>query len=551
MVVLISTILCVETIFAQDAPEACENESVVSFSIIHPWHDDVPAGEIRCLVIDVKIGEKVRAVVEIEEKPPFTGARVELFSHGNTEPILNPVFGNVNRQVITWEAKSTGPHYLVLRDFWTMRGTVSTISTRVWLQATHTPDEVSAQEKSLKNDPRVKWLQDNATSVRSINSGDNDFSDLEPLHDALKDVRLVLLGEADHGSGSDFLAKTRLVKFLHQELGFDVLAMEAPMYDMTVAWDSLKSGAPARESFALGALGQWHGSEQMQPLIEYISKESAGNQPLELAGFDNQPQMASVRFFVDDLTGFLTEQGVDSPLIDPESAEYGILEALAEVRYRQGIEQIPDETKRNRFLSALDDVVESVSKLEGEGVRLWNRVLRSFAFHARRVFAPAEGVSFWEAAALRNEQMAENLIWLKKEWYPDRKIIAWAANAHVMRLSDIPPAGGSGPSMGYSIGETFGSESYVIAMVSYQDDRKSIVPDQHILPEFEELMEAAGFEYGFLDIRQTAHDGYWTSIPFPARAAFGHVTEEKKWNEILDAFFFIRNQERSRPIGNP
>jgi len=550
MFVLISSILCVETIFAQDVPKACENESVVPFSIIHPWHDDVPPGEIRCLVIDVKIGEKVRAVVEIEEKPPFTGARVELFLPGDTEPILNPMFGNVNRQVITWEAKSTGPHYLVLRDFWTMRGNVSTISTRVWLQAIHTPDEVVAQKNSLKNDPRVKWLQDNAISVRSIDSGDYDFSDLEPLRDAFKDVRLILLGEADHGSGSDFLAKTRLVKFLHQELGFDVLAMEAPMYDMAIVWDSLKAGAPARESFALGVIPHWRGSEQMQPLIEYISKEVAGNQPLELAGFDNQPQMASVRFFADDLTGFLTEQGVDSPLIDPESAEYGILEALAEVRYRQGIEPIPDETKRNRFLSALDDVVESVSRLEGEGVRLWNRVLHSFAFHARRVFAPADGISIWEATRLRNEQMAENLIWLANERYPDRKIVAWAANSHIIRLSDIPPLAGSGPSMGYSIGETFGSEGYVIAMVSYQDDRKRIVPDQHILPEFEELMEAAGFEYGFLDIRQTAHDGYWTSNPFLSRPQ-GHVTEEKNWSEILDAFFFIRNQERSRPIGNP
>jgi len=549
MIVLMSALLCFETSLAQGTPEVCENASVFQFSIINTWHDDVPPGEIRCLVIDVEAGEKVQAVVKIEEKPPFTGASIELFLPGDEEPTLNPNLGNVNRQSITWKAKTTGPHYLVLRNFWTMMGNVTTISSRVWIEAIQTPAEAAAQEKSLKNDPRVKWLQDNAISVRSIDPDDVDFSDLEPLRDALKDVRLVLLGEADHFSGSDFLAKSRLIKFLHQELGFDVLAMEAPIYDMAVAWDSLKSGAPARESFALGALGQWHGSEQMQPLIEYISKEAAGNQPLELAGFDNQPQMASVRFFVDDLIGFLTEQEIDSPLIDPESTEYGILEALAEVRYRQRIEPIPEETKRNKFLSELDDVVESLSKLEIEAGRFWHRVLHSFAFHGRRVFAPADGVSFWEAAALRNEQMAENLTWLKKEWYQDRKIIAWAGSAHVMRLSEIPPGGGSGPSMGNSIGERFGTESYVIAMVSYQDDRKSIVPDQHSLPEFEELMEAARFEYGFLDIRQTAHEGYWTGNPFLARP-IGHVVKENRWSEVLDAFFFIRDQERSRPIGN-
>jgi hypothetical protein len=96
--VLIISLLCIATTSAQDIPEVCENESVVPFSIIHPWHDDVPPGEIRCLVIDVEAGEKERTVVKIAEKPPFTGAGVELFLPGDAEPILNPMVANVNRR---------------------------------------------------------------------------------------------------------------------------------------------------------------------------------------------------------------------------------------------------------------------------------------------------------------------------------------------------------------------------------------------------------------------------------------------------------------------
>ncbi len=139
-----------------------------------------------------------------------------------------------------------------------------------------TPERLSA-------DPRVAWLQDNVLPIRSIDPDDEDFTDLEPLRETLADVRLVLLGEADHQSGSDFLAKTRLVKFLHQELGFDVLAFESPMYDMKVAWDSLRTGTPPREALWLGA-STWAGADQIQPLVAYLGEQARGRRPGEIPG---------------------------------------------------------------------------------------------------------------------------------------------------------------------------------------------------------------------------------------------------------------------------
>ena len=62
--------------------------------------------------------------------------------------------------------------------------------------------------QDLSGDPRVLWLRQNAHSIRSIDPADEDFKDLKPLRTSLKGVRMVLLGEADHRSGSDFLAKT-------------------------------------------------------------------------------------------------------------------------------------------------------------------------------------------------------------------------------------------------------------------------------------------------------------------------------------------------------
>lgn len=114
------------------------------------------------------------------------------------------------------------------------------------------PGAAQRATEGLSRDPRVAWLKENVLRIRSINPDDQDFRDLEPLRAALEGIRLVLLGEADHGSGSDFLAKTRLVKFLHSELGFDVLAFETPMYDMTVVWQSLLAGMPPRDALFAG-----------------------------------------------------------------------------------------------------------------------------------------------------------------------------------------------------------------------------------------------------------------------------------------------------------
>lgn len=60
---------------------------------------------------------------------------------------------------------------------------------------------------------------------------DEDFSDLMPLKALIGSARVVALGEQSHGDGSTFKAKCRLVRFLHQEMNFDVLAWESGLFD--------------------------------------------------------------------------------------------------------------------------------------------------------------------------------------------------------------------------------------------------------------------------------------------------------------------------------
>ncbi len=53
-------------------------------------------------------------------------------------------------------------------------------------------------------DSRVTWLRQHAVPLASIDPAVTDFADLAPLKQVLAGVRVVVLGEATRGDGSDF-----------------------------------------------------------------------------------------------------------------------------------------------------------------------------------------------------------------------------------------------------------------------------------------------------------------------------------------------------------
>src|SRR5690349_16563489 len=80
----------------------------------------------------------------------------------------------------------------------------------------------------------VEYLKTHGVEI-SIDSADEDFTDLVPLKAFFGNARIVLLGEQSHGDGTTFSTKIRLIKFLHDRLGFEVLAFENGIFDSFLA----------------------------------------------------------------------------------------------------------------------------------------------------------------------------------------------------------------------------------------------------------------------------------------------------------------------------
>lgn len=120
--------------------------------------------------------------------------------------------------------------------------------------------------------------------IRSLYS--DDFSDLQFLKPLLAGKRVVQLGESGHGVGEFSLAKVRLIKFLHQQMGYDVIAFESSLPQCYLADQAIGAALPI-EVMKRCIFRVWHSSETL-PLFDYLDASRKRGKRLSLAGFDTQ-----------------------------------------------------------------------------------------------------------------------------------------------------------------------------------------------------------------------------------------------------------------------
>ncbi|HEY1877937.1 MAG TPA: erythromycin esterase family protein, partial [Rhizomicrobium sp.] len=157
---------------------------------------------------------------------------------------------------------------------------------------------VNAQSR----DALQTWLAEHVSPIRANDATDEDYSDLEPLGDAIGAARVVQLGEPSHGAGSCFAAKARIVKYLHQRRGFDVLIWESGLYDVALAQAGMRGTDDAMTAARRGVFTLWSMAAEVKPLFDYIKASQPMVRPLEMAGFDMQVTAdGSTERFADDL----------------------------------------------------------------------------------------------------------------------------------------------------------------------------------------------------------------------------------------------------------
>jgi erythromycin esterase-like protein len=270
------------------------------------------------------------------------------------------------------------------------------------------------------------WVRANARPIRSLAA--RDFSDLRFLAPLLRGKRIVQLGESAHGVREFNMAKVRLIQYLHEELGYDVLAFESSLFECDRAGRA--AGSLAAVELMRGCIfGVWH-TEELVPLFEYVKQTQSTARPLVLTGFDVQASSVRAR----ERPAFLRRviATIDSTyarhVYQADSAFVTASRAGDRGYARRNHDRlVPLYDSLATWLRARERTLATNFAADPAAPMLARQTAVSMSAFVRQL---AVGVGR-EGTELRDRGMADNLDFVLNELHPGKKVIVWAHNYHV------------------------------------------------------------------------------------------------------------------------
>jgi erythromycin esterase-like protein len=388
------------------------------------------------------------------------------------------------------------------------------------------------------------FVHTTAMPVRTISPDSTDFSDLENIGTAIGNARIVMLGEQDHGDGSAFLAKTRLIKYLHEQKGFNVLVFEADFFGLNAGYPSISNHQDQVAGFLRHNIFPiWTICDACQDLFSsYLPGQSQKEHPLTIAGIDPQvifPYSAgNLKRQLDSVL-----KKIDIPFTHSTSYTSGflpLLDSLVKVMYFETGEH-EDLVNMGKYLTEIRE--QAGSKLDPND--FWLLLLDNLIAENTECRLLKEKEKK-KGSLVRDAMMARNLHWLSEQKYPNAKLIVWAANAHVAKF----PSGDSRSALEEAVmGKRFTEDSllfnqtYIIGFTAFEGNagrigfkRYSVAPPP--ANSFESWINPS-FNYAFTDFKSFNRQSLGNKEKFDLRYWY-YYSKKERWTEIFDGMFFIR-----------
>lgn len=306
-------------------------------------------------------------------------------------------------------------------------------------------------------------------AIRSLDS--DDFSDLEGLRELIGDARIVQLGESSHGVEEYSQIKSRLIRFLHEEMDFDVLVFESSLYECTRAGGMI--GEESRDRVLTGCIfGVWH-TETLRGLFDYIIETHDTPDPLTLTGYDIQSNSWNWRGRPDFLHDVVATLDADyaARVRDGDAAFLApLLEGDAEAwqanmrENRDGY--IAFYSDLQAWLSMNEDLLAAAHS--DAAMPYAPLIARQTAFSIAHYIRRATSDSPQARLEYRDWGMAVNMRALAEDIFPDSRIIVWAHNTHIRHnnqdvVSDSPHVW-VGRSTGHWLHDWYGDEIFTLGL---------------------------------------------------------------------------------------
>jgi len=398
-----------------------------------------------------------------------------------------------------------------------------------------------------------RYIKDSVVIIRSIDPVDTLFSDLDLLGKAVGDSRIVMLGEQDHGDSRTFLAKCRIIKYLHEKLGFNVLAFESDFYALNKVWDSISLNPSQVESTIMNNVFKvWTLCQQFKPVVQYLTDQYQGNNRLQLAGFDNQlVGEYSVANLESNLSNYITAKGIS--FSKDEKNMNRLKNTLISVyTFFYSGKHIKSDSSMQMFsdLGILTDIIIQQLSPDPGNLNGFNMqtLLSLKAISMQMIYALNK--DYFLADSIRDKQMASNLRWLCDYKYPNEKIIVWAANSHIVKSNSrlLKKKFAKPSSMGYifTSDPAIQDKTYIIGFTGLQGETGRITSSRkYSIPKpekngIESWLADKMVTYGFADFKAFRKRNAADNESFDMRYT-NWISVKLPWHNIYDGVFYIND----------
>ena len=386
----------------------------------------------------------------------------------------------------------------------------------------------------------VKPFLDKNTNALKL-SDTTDFSDLECFDDLLKGKRIVMLGEFNHGAKEIFLMKNRLIEYLHEKHGFDLVLMESGVGEM-IQMNNLKDSLRAEQLVFSGLMGPWL-TEEFAALMSYFKSQN----DLYLGGYDPQKTGSS---FSKVLKEILREQKAEvlNNALDLESENNAF------------IRQMKKQSKDSSMLAQYQKLVRKYLELElyladnqedvlGLSVdslqlKLVLQTIKNRIWYLDYYFRFKEDNNWSKRFAARDSAMSMNVEFFLDHLFPNKKVIICGHNFHISKYNE------SQLTMGEKVSEKYGNEVFAIGFFggngkyasNSREIKKLTAPEKE--NDLRKIMLHSENEISFLPFSATYQKGgEWLDQDVTITDSFINLSKGDALNlkKTFDALIFIKN----------
>ena len=392
------------------------------------------------------------------------------------------------------------------------------------------------------------------------------------LFDRFADRRVILLGEASHGTHEFYAARAAITRRFVERHGFTIVAVEADWPD-AAAIDRYIRHRPHREGleppFQRFPTWMWRNTV-VERLMHELRALNEGRKSDAMAGFYGL-DIYNMSGSIEAVLAYLEEH-------DPEAAatareRYGCLtpwQAEPATYGRAALTRGYAECE-DKVIAQCRDLLHRALGTDGEGLfgAAMNARLIASAEQYYRVMYYG-GAESWN---LRDEHMADTLDYLLDHGGPDAKAIVWAHNSHIgdARASEMGTVRGE-HNIGQLVRQRWGSEAALIGFgthggtVTAADDWDSPRETKRVLPSradsYERQCHDSGVLRFLLDLREAQHDALRRRLSQSRLERFIGVIyrpETERWShysecvlpEQFDAYVWFDQTRALEALGPP